>query len=368
MVRRVLFLLREAVAKKKFLVREDIKRKAIMESIPPTATDDLDSDAGAPPSSVTPINDEEPVEDLPPKRPVSSAFKRSVSVSSQMNNNDDEKRGTIPSLQNILSKDQEDLDFSSSSPMPIMLTNGTITMASVKTDPKMWHGLKSTMLEAIDELLVDFENVHDPIAKQSIGYIHAREIVLVYGASRAVFAFLANAHHVVPSFEVFVAETGNGYRGHKMAMDLAKIGIDTTVITDSAIFGLMSRVNKVLIGAKAVMANGGVLSENGTDMVATAAKHHSVPLVCVTGLYKLCPFYPFNQDSFNDLVSPGSTLPFADVPTGDVEIVSPAFDYISPDKVALFVTDSGAHQPSYIYRLLAEYYSPDDDLNEGLEM
>jgi translation initiation factor eIF-2B subunit beta len=54
------------------------------------------------------------------------------------------------------------------------------------------------------------------------------------------------------------------------------------------------------------------------------------------------------------------------VGASQVDIVSPVYDYVSPEKVALFVTDTGAHQPSYIYRLLAEYYSPLDKLTEGV--
>ncbi len=38
------------------------------------------------------------------------------------------------------------------------------------------------------------------------------------------------------------------YEGQEMALDLASAGIDTVVITDSAIFAVMSRVNKVILG------------------------------------------------------------------------------------------------------------------------
>ena len=46
-------------------------------------------------------------------------------------------------------------------------------------------------------------------------------------------------------------------QGQQLAISLAKDGIDTTVITDSAVFAIMSRVNKVIIGTHTVMANGG---------------------------------------------------------------------------------------------------------------
>lgn len=53
------------------------------------------------------------------------------------------------------------------------------------------------------------------------------------------------------SFQVIVAERAPWYDGHEMAARLASVPIDTTVITDSAIFAMMARVNKVIIGTHA---------------------------------------------------------------------------------------------------------------------
>ena len=53
-----------------------------------------------------------------------------------------------------------------------------------------------------------------------------------------------------------------------MAKSLAQSGIKTTVITDSAIFAMMSRVNKVIIGTNAILANGGLEAVSGSHTVA----------------------------------------------------------------------------------------------------
>lgn len=45
--------------------------------------------------------------------------------------------------------------------------------------------------------------------------------------------------------QVIVAEGAPGYGGHRMAAELARAGLHTTAIADSAIFALMARVNKV---------------------------------------------------------------------------------------------------------------------------
>ena len=41
------------------------------------------------------------------------------------------------------------------------------------------------------------------------------------------------------------------YSGQAMAVELSKAGIETTVIPDSAVFAVMSRVNKVILGTHA---------------------------------------------------------------------------------------------------------------------
>ena len=79
---------------------------------------------------------------------------------------------------------------------------------------------------------------------QALEHIHANEVILTVGRSKTVEAFLKNAAKE-RKFQVIVAECGPYYQGQAMAASLAKAKIQTTVITDSAIFAIMSRVNKV---------------------------------------------------------------------------------------------------------------------------
>lgn len=57
---------------------------------------------------------------------------------------------------------------------------------------------------------------------------------------------------------------------------------------------------QVLVGAHAVLANGGVIVPCGINMVALAARKHSVPFVVLVGLHKLSPLFPHDPDlSYN---------------------------------------------------------------------
>ncbi|CAG8722275.1 4902_t:CDS:2, partial [Ambispora leptoticha] len=186
------------------------------------------------------------------------------------------------------------------------------------------------------------------------------EIIMTIGKSKTVETFLKTAAKKL-KFQVVVAETSPTYSGHEMALSLSQAGIDTTVITDSAIFAVMSRVNKVILGIHAVLANGGLIAVSGTQMVASAAKHHSTPVVVCTGLYKLSPLYPYDVDSFNDLVAPDSVLNFDQGELVDnITLLNPYYDYVTPEHVDLFITNTGGHPPSYLYRLINENYDPED--------
>lgn len=57
------------------------------------------------------------------------------------------------------------------------------------------------------------------------------------------------------NFQVVVCEGAPHFGGHEMAKSLAKAGIDTIIINDSATFAVMARVNKVLLPAHAVLVS-----------------------------------------------------------------------------------------------------------------
>ena len=46
-------------------------------------------------------------------------------------------------------------------------------------------------------------------------------------------------------------------QGHELAKSLVEADIKTTVVSDAAVFAMMSRCNKVIIGTNSVMADGG---------------------------------------------------------------------------------------------------------------
>lgn len=220
--------------------------------------------------------------------------------------------------------------------------------------------LKQLVIQGINEIIEELESVNDTLTQQSLDHIHTNEIIMTIGRSKVVEKFLLSAAKK-RKFQVIVAEGSPKFNGHQLCKTLALAGVETCLISDNAIFALMARVNKVIIGCHAVTANGGLIAPSGYQLITNAAAHHSTPVCVVTGLYKLSPIFPENHKSYNLLSNPSSILPFADGRImQNVHIINPQFDYIPPKNVNLFITNTGGHPPSYIYRLLREMYDIED--------
>ncbi|CAG7652836.1 unnamed protein product [Allacma fusca] len=221
--------------------------------------------------------------------------------------------------------------------------------------PELRSDVQNTIYELQSELELSAEN----IAEEADKHIHSNEVVLTMGKSKTVEAFLKRAAKKAV-FEVIVAECAPASNGHELAHSLASSKIQTTLIADTAIFAMMSRVNKVIIGTHSVLANGGLKAIAGIHLVALAAKYYNVPVIVLVPMYKLSPEYPLSTDinkTTNRFVSPDQLLDYSD---GDVYskvcAYNPVFDYVPPNLISLFIFNIGSLAPSYIYRLLHETY------------
>lgn len=242
--------------------------------------------------------------------------------------------------------------------------------------------VKENILEGIQELMNELDLSSRSIAQQAIDYVQSDEIILTLGRSKVIESFLR--HAAIGSktgrrkFIVIVVELAPFYSGHEMAKSLDKSGISTLIIPDSAVFAIMSRVNKVIIGTHSMMANGGIKAPAGSHSIALAAKHFSVPLIVCCPMYKLTPEYLVSHDStafkqFSHLHSaypepytPKSTMSTKEPPktsVSAVEAILSTFDYVPPELITLFVSNIGGNSPSYVYQLLNELYFKADYLN-----
>ncbi|KAI9798284.1 MAG: GCD complex subunit gcd7 [Piccolia ochrophora] len=220
--------------------------------------------------------------------------------------------------------------------------------------------LKPEIIGGIEEILDELGQVDDQIAAYALEHIHSNEIILTHSSSTTVQKFLLKAA-TKRKFTVIHAESfPNDHeathalvsgKAHKHAdtetlqtesfqKPLIAAGITVILIPDSAVFALMSRVNKVILGTHAVLANGGLVAAAGARTIAKAARVHRTPVVVVSGVYKLSPVYPFDFDSLIEFGDASKVLEFEDGEMVDrVDVENPLFDYVPAELVDLYITN-----------------------------
>lgn len=213
-------------------------------------------------------------------------------------------------------------------------------------------------MDGISEIIDELGQVDDQIAAYALDHIHSNEIILTHTSSTTVQRFLLKAA-AKRKFTVIHAESypNNHEATHatvsgsasgdddnlsfeSFQKPLIASGITVILIPDSAVFALMSRVNKVILGTHSVLANGGLVAAAGTRVIARAAKVHQTPVVVVSGVYKLSPVYPFDFDSLIEYGDASKVLPYEDGDLVDqIDVQNPLYDYVPAELVDLYITN-----------------------------
>ncbi|KAK8397643.1 hypothetical protein O3P69_004437 [Scylla paramamosain] len=159
-----------------------------------------------------------------------------------------------------------------------------------------------------------------------------------------VLAFLTKAA-TQRKFHVIVAERAPKYDGHPVAKALCTAGIETTLIQDSAVFPIMSRVNKVIKGHR--------WHRDGASL-ASPPKFYSVPLYVCTPTYKfsLMGCEEISHQTTTSIIPEGTKF-WPSVNTALTQL-----DYVPPENVTSLITNNRGTAPSYVYRQLSELYRP----------
>lgn len=219
--------------------------------------------------------------------------------------------------------------------------------------------IRAELIDGIDEIIDELDQADEQIAGYALEHIHSNEILLTHASSITVQKFLLKVA-AKRKFTLFHAEsfpndheathatvTGRSKIGtedetnfESFHKPLAAAGITVILIPDSAVFAVMSRVNKVILDTNVVLANGGLITTAGSRTIAKAANFHHTPVVVLSGVYQLSPETPSDVDSLIDYGDASKVVAYEDgnlVKRIDVE--NPLDDYVPPELVDLFITN-----------------------------
>jgi methylthioribose-1-phosphate isomerase len=150
---------------------------------------------------------------------------------------------------------------------------------------------------------------------------------------------------------VFADETRPLFQGARLtAWELARGGIEVTVLSDNAAGALLARggIGAVFVGADRIARNGDVANKIGTYPLAVLARRHGVPFYVVAPCSTLdmeCASgadIPIEQRDAHEVTHPLGTRA---APEG-VGAFNPAFDVTPAELVSAFVCERGiVHAP-----------------------
>lgn len=262
--------------------------------------------------------------------------------------------------------------------------------ASPSSRPSGANDIRQEVVEGIGEIIDELEQSDEQIASYAVDHIHSDEIILTYSASITVQRFLlraaskrkftvihaesypnnhekvhalvsGNPHHNPKDHEDTVGADDSVFQFFQFHKTLTAAGITVILIPDSAIFAIMSRVNKVVLGTHAILSNGALVAASGTKLVVKAASAHHVAVVVLCGTYQLSPQYPYDPHIYREYGDASKVFPYQDAELLDnVEVENPIFDFVEPAYVDMYVTNLGGHAPSYLYRIIRDQYREED--------
>lgn len=244
----------------------------------------------------------------------------------------------------------------STRPTAVSLSNAIrfVTLKAKLAKDADLQALRNIVMSRADE----FIRVSNEAVKR-IGEIGARrisdgDVIMTHCNSDCALAVIKTAFKQGKHLEVFVTESRPMKQGLISVRDLSKAGISTTLIVDSAVRHFIRDIDKVIVGADSIAANGAVINKIGTSQLALAAHEARVLFFVAAESYKFHPgtlvgrLVEIEERPFKEIVDP-KRFP-------GVRIRNPVFDVTPPDYIDLIITERGIIPPSAAYVVLQEQF------------
>jgi ribose 1,5-bisphosphate isomerase len=199
-------------------------------------------------------------------------------------------------------------------------------------------------------------------AVMKIGEIGARRIsdgdtILTHCNSDTAITVIKTAWKQGKKIQLYVTETRPKFQGRLTIKALGKTGIPITLIIDSAARHFMNKIDKVIVGADAVAANGSVVNKIGTSMVALAAKEARTLFFVATETYKFSPetvigeLVKIEERPADEVISRGKIRGFS-----NVKVRNPSFDVTPHEYIDLIITEKGVIPPEAAIMIIQQEY------------
>ncbi|CAD8123479.1 unnamed protein product [Paramecium sonneborni] len=135
------------------------------------------------------------------------------------------------------------------------------------------------------------------IIKNATQLIQEGTTILVYARSYLIENFIINYFKQGKQLTIFVVDNPQFGEGSQLVNRLQQQGISCYQILLSHVSYILSKVDKILVGASSMLCNGALISRVGTALLACLASTHKIPFLV------FCESYKFSEKSQIDSLS-----------------------------------------------------------------
>jgi len=247
----------------------------------------------------------------------------------------------------------------STRPTAVSLPNAVnyVMIRLERAEPETVEEARKVVVKKAEEFIKYSLEAVERIAEIGSHRLSDGDCVLTHCNSSAAIAIIVKAHEYGKRLKVYATETRPKFQGLITVRALAKAGVDVTLIPDSSVKLIIRRLDKVVVGADTVAANGAVVNKIGTSMIALAAKIADVDFYVAAETYKFSP-----ATVLGELVEIEDRDPEEVVGREFLEryprikVLNPAFDVTPPEYIDAIITEKGVISPQASFLVLKKEY------------
>lgn len=236
-----------------------------------------------------------------------------------------------------------DPDFDSSPTSTPRLGSGASTPQRHPVSTNV-HALRSEVIDGIEEIMDEIRQVDEQVQAYAEIVIHPGDYILVHQPSRTVQKFLMRAA-TKRKFTLFLvvdpseaATADDAYAS--LRKSLSSGGSTVVNIMNVGLMAYMSKVNKVILGARAITRKGGVVVDAGAAVIARAAREQGRTVIVLGGVYKLNPDSRYHDEAFIEWGDPSKYVNFADGEMVEqVRVKNALAEFVPTELVNTYITN-----------------------------
>ena len=261
----------------------------------------------------------------------------------------------VNSMQEFSTRIQEVSDLLiSTRPTAVSLPNA-VKLSSKYTS----ENIEDARQEIIKNANLFIERADKALGK--IGRIGSRrigdgDVIMTHCNSHAALSIITTAFQDGKDISVIATESRPRRQGLLTIRHLNEFGIPTTLIVDSAVRYYMKEVDKVVVGADAIAANGALVNKIGTSQLALAAHEARKSFMVAAETFKFSPSTIIGNPIEIEERSPDEIVdPKVISDLSHVQVRNPAFDFTPAEYIDMIVTDIGIIPPAMAYTVIKEH-------------